>query len=118
MPNLEPFIAALYGDRGKPALTDPAELISTAAADAGVTAVPSTTTELQAAVTASTIPDALGRRGSVLFQMTGAGSPRAAVSLGNNAVIESRSPAFGVVETDSAAGQPWTHAGWLPGIEA
>ena len=116
--NLETFIAALLGDRGKPATTDPAVLISEAAADAGLLGVPTTTAGLQAALTASSVSVGLWRRGSVLIQSNGPGAPRAAVSLGDNEVIESRSPAAGITATESAAGHPWTEAGWLPGIEA
>lgn len=118
MANVEKFIASLYGDRGKPAVDDPARLISEAAADAGVSAVPVTTAALHTAATALPVSTALWRRGALLFQLTGSGSPRVAVSLGNGDAIESRSPAYGITLTDTTPGQPWTAAGWLPGIEA
>jgi hypothetical protein len=118
MPNLEFFIAAFYGDRGKPALTDPAELVAAAAADAGVTGVPGTVADLRAVTTSMDVSAALWRRGALLFQLTGNGAPRVAVSLGNGQAIESR-PGYGVALDESVAGYTgWTAAGWLPGIEA
>lgn len=122
------FGAVARADDPDPDAFDCAELVQWAAAQAGVTDVP-TGSWLQyqyvhQAGTTMSVEEALDTPGALLFRF-GGGDPlsanrpsdaHVAISLGNGKTIEARSRKYGVGEFD-ADGRKWTHAGRIADLD-
>lgn len=98
---------------------DCSELVQWAAARCKVQLVDGAQNQRNACQQANTllaVNDGLRTRGALLFRIDeGPGNDHVAISLGDGKTIEARGEAYGV-NTFSAAGRDWTHAGTVPGL--
>jgi len=132
---LDDFVAIALSQRGDPYVfgaeasfddLDPtafdcSELCEWAAARCGVPFVDGAQNQRDFCRRAGTLIDVgvgINTRGALLFRIDeGQGNDHVVISLGNGDTMEARGEAYGV-NTFSAAGRKWTHAGLIPGLSA
>ncbi len=134
MATLDDFVSIALSQRGDPyifgaeaSFNDPdpdafdcSELCEWASRRCGVRFVDGAQNQRDACRRAGTLIDVdTGRRtrGALLFRIKeGPGGDHVAISLGDGKTIEARGTAYGV-NVFSSGGRPWTHAGFIPGLD-
>jgi cell wall-associated NlpC family hydrolase len=110
---------ASFDDPNPPAF-DCSELVQWAAARCGVRFVDGAQPQRDACRRAGALTDvasAQKTRGALLFRIDeGPGNDHVAISLGDGRTIEARGRAYGV-NVFSSIGRPWTHGGFIPGLQ-